>query len=176
MSRLPPGGLVRRECQVRRRAFGPLTLLESARRTHLMTHDDIHAFFERQGDHWRERDPAGLSAGYAADATIVSPIFRTVSGRPAILRSFESLFEIFPDWDLRPERLLIDGRSVAEPFTVTATHVGEFMGLRGCGRRFEIQGVRLFDMDDGLISRERRYYDFTGLLIQIGVLKGKPVV
>ena len=63
---------------------------------------------------------------------------------------------------------------MAEPFTVSATHVGEFMGLAGCGRRFEIQGVQLFEMREGLIARERRYYDFTGMLIQLGVLRSKP--
>lgn len=141
-----------------------------------MTHEEIHEFFTRQAEHWRARDAAGLASGYVDDGTIVSPIFRTVTGAPAILASFESLFEIFPDWDYRAERLLIDGTEVAEPFTVTATHVGEFMGLRGCGRRFEIQGVRLFRMRDGRIEHERRYYDFTGLLIQIGVLKSKPVL
>jgi hypothetical protein len=29
-------------------------------------------------------------------------------------------------------------------------------------------------MRDGLIARERRYYDFTGLLIQLGVLRSRP--
>ena len=31
------------------------------------------------------------------------------------------------------------------------------------------------EFKNGLIARERRIYDFTGLLIQIGVLKAKPV-
>ena len=30
-------------------------------------------------------------------------------------------------------------------------------------------------MSEGLIAHERRYYDFTGMLIQLGVLKAKPV-
>jgi SnoaL-like polyketide cyclase len=50
----------------------------------------------------------------------------------------------------------------------------EFMGLPGSGRAFDIEGVRVFEMKDGLIDFERRYYDFTGLLIQLGVLRGKP--
>lgn len=33
---------------------------------------------------------------------------------------------------------------------------------------------QLFEMKDGLIAQERRYYDFTGLLMQLGVLRGKP--
>ena len=80
----------------------------------------------------------------------------------------------FPDWDFRIEDLLIDGNRAAQSFTVTATHVGEFMGLPGTNRRFQIQGVRLFEMGNGLIQHEKRMYDFTGLLIQIGVLRGKP--
>lgn len=141
-----------------------------------MTHDQVRDFFAAQQDHWRTRDPVKLASGHAEDGVLVSPIFRTVTGRPAIRASYEALFTIFPDWDYRAERLLIDGDSAAEPFTVSATHVGEFMGLAGCGRRFEIQGVRLFEMGDGVIARERRYYDFTGLLMQLGVLRSKPFV
>ena len=34
--------------------------------------------------------------------------------------------------------------------------------------------VFLFEFQDGRIVRERRIYDFTGLLVQIGVLSAKP--
>lgn len=139
-----------------------------------MTHGEICAFFDAQRDHWRARDPEQLANGHAENGVLVSPIFRSVTGRPAILSSYRSLFDIFPDWDYRAERVLIDGAMVAEPFSATATHVGEFMGLAGSGRRFEIQGVRLFEMKAGLIAHERRYYDFTGMLIQLGVLRSKP--
>ena len=139
-----------------------------------MTHQEIQEFFATQQKHWRARDPQNLAKGHAEHGTIVSPIFRTVTGAAAILASYRILFEIFPDWDYHGQRLLIDRSSVAEPFIVTATHVGEFMGLQGTGRRFELQGVRLYDMQDGLILFERRYYDFTGLLIQLGVLRSKP--
>lgn len=139
-----------------------------------MTHDEIREFFAAQQRHWRDRDPEALAAGHTADCTLVSPIFRTVTGARNIAVSYTTLFDIFPDWEYRAGELLIDGDQVAEPFTATATHQGEFMGLPGSGRRFTIEGVRLFRMRDGRIAHERRYYDFTGLLIQLGVLKGKP--
>lgn len=139
-----------------------------------MTPDEIRAFFDGQQAHWRDRNAAALAEGHAADGTIVSPIFRTVTGARAIAVSYTTLFDIFPDWDLQAEELLIDGDRVAQPFAVTATHRGEFMGLAGTGKPFSIQGVRLFTMRDGRIGHERRYYDFTGLLIQIGILKTKP--
>ncbi|HUF22799.1 MAG TPA: ester cyclase [Vicinamibacterales bacterium] len=139
-----------------------------------MTPDEIRAFFDGQQAHWRDRDGAALAEGHAPDGTIVSPIFRTVTGSRAIAVSYTTLFDIFPDWDLQAEELLIDGNRVAQPFSVTATHRGEFMGLAGTGKPFSIQGVRLFTMRDGRIAHERRYYDFTGLLLQIGILKTKP--
>lgn len=50
------------------------------------------------------------------------------------------------------------------------------MGIPGSGRRVEFECVLIFDIEDGLITRERRIYDFTGMLIQLGVLRGKPAV
>jgi steroid delta-isomerase-like uncharacterized protein len=139
-----------------------------------MTHDEIHEFFATQQRHWQALDAAALAAGHTPDGTIISPIFRTVRGAEQIGASYRGLFEIFPDWDYRAGTLLIDDSRVAESFTASATHRGEFLGLPGSGKRFTIEGVRLFEMRDGRIAHERRYYDFTGLLMQLGVLRGKP--
>lgn len=139
-----------------------------------MTHDEIRDFFADHMRHWRDQNAGRLGADHTEDGTIESPIFRTVAGRANIIASYQRLFEIFPDWTVETEIPLIDGDRVAQAFSVTATHKGEFMGLAGTGKQFTIQGVRIMTLRDGLIAHERRVYDFTGLLIQIGVLKGKP--
>ncbi|HUR94223.1 MAG TPA: ester cyclase [Gemmatimonadales bacterium] len=123
---------------------------------------------------WAARDPEALTNTHHADGVIVSPIFRTVRGRPAILHSYQGLFAIFPDWHYQPRQAVVDATRVAQPFVVQATHTGNFMGLAGTGRRVEIEGVCFFELTDGLIAHERRYYDFTGMLIQLGVLRAKP--
>jgi steroid delta-isomerase-like uncharacterized protein len=139
-----------------------------------MTHEEVVALFADQQREWDRRDIEALTLRHADQGTIVSPIFRTVHGRTEIQGSYRSLFETFPDWHYVGLQLVIDGDSVAQEFKVNATHSGAFMGLPASGRKFSIVGVRLFDMKDGLIAHERRYYDFTGLLIQIGILRGKP--
>jgi uncharacterized protein len=139
-----------------------------------MTRADAVKFFTLQQQEWNARDAEALARSYTQDGTIVSPIFKTVHGSEAILGSFRSLFATFPDWEYVGLQLLVDGNHVAQQFRVRATHSGEFMGLPGSGRKFDIQGVRLIEMKDGLIAYERRYYDFTGLLMQLGVLRGKP--
>ncbi len=139
-----------------------------------MTRQETVAFFDERQRAWDARDPEQLAASHAADGTIESPMFGQRQGRPAILESYRTLFTTFVDWQFHGDDLLIDGDRVAQTFSATATHVGEFMGLAGTNRRFRIVGVRLFTMDGGVVRHERRLYDFTGLLIQIGVLRGKP--
>lgn len=139
-----------------------------------MTHADAVRFFAEQQEEWNRRDSDALTLRHAEDGTLISPIFRTVQGRAEILGSYRSLFTTFPDWQYIGQQLLVDRDRVAEEFTVHATHSGTFMGLPPSGRKFDIRGVRLFEMKDGFIAQERRYYDFTGLLMQLGVLRGKP--
>jgi steroid delta-isomerase-like uncharacterized protein len=139
-----------------------------------MDRDDVVKFFAEQQVEWNARDAEALARRHTPDGTIVSPIFRTVQGTEDILASYRSLFTTFPDWQYIGEEPLVDGDRLAQQFAVRATHSAEFMGLPGSGRKFDIQGVRMFEMRHGLIAYERRYYDFTGLLIQLGVLRGKP--
>ena len=141
-----------------------------------MSHDEAVKFFAEQQEEWNARDADALARRHTPDGTVISPIFRTVQGIDEILGSYRSLFTTFPDWHYIGEEPLVDGDGdrLAQEFVVHATHSTEFMGLPGSGRKFDIQGVRMFEMKDGLIAYERRYYDFTGLLIQLGVLRGKP--
>ena len=139
-----------------------------------MTRDAMLAFCDRRVEAWKRRDPVALAADHTGLGTVVSPIFSKIKGRDAIQRSYESLFHSFPDWSMNNEPPLIDGERIAVPFTASATHAGRFMGLDGTGRRCEIHGILLMELADGLIAHERRVYDFTGLLIQLGVLRGKP--
>jgi steroid delta-isomerase-like uncharacterized protein len=139
-----------------------------------MTREDIQTLFARREQAWRDRDAASLASSHAEHGTVASPMFTNVVGRQDILEAYRSLFRIFPDWTLTGQDLIIDGDRVAQHFIATATQAGEFMGLAGTGRRFNIEGVLLFRVENGLIADERRIYDFTGLLVQIGVMRMKP--
>jgi len=136
-----------------------------------MTRDEIERFFERRKAKWLARDAKALGADYADDAVVVSPLQGLLRGRTKIQEGFVSLFRSFPDWAYEPEELLIDGDKAAEYFVVTGTHSGELFGIPPSGRQFEIRGVLLFHLSDLRIVREQRIYDFTGLLVQLGVLR-----
>lgn len=139
-----------------------------------MTRDEIVQLFAQWEALWKERDPAGLATMYAVDCKVTSPIFGEITGRQALEDSNRRLFTVFPDWHLTTRELIIDGDRVVQVFNVTATHTGEFMGLPGTGRKAGIHGVRIMRLADRLIKEEMRLYDFTLLLMQVGVLRGKP--
>ena len=139
-----------------------------------MTRQEIVSFLADRQAMWVARDTEGMSATHAANGTVDSPMFGALRGRNEIAESYRSLFTIFPDWEMTNHDALVDGQRIAEPFSATATHVREFMGLAGTHRRFQIQGIRLYELAGDVIQHERRLYDFTALLIQIGVLRGKP--
>jgi predicted ester cyclase len=139
-----------------------------------MTRERARAFFDERQAHWHAQDADALANGHALTGTIISPIFGRRSGRDGIRQSYQSLFTIFPDWAFVSEAPILDGARMALPFSVTATHVGEFMGVAGTNRKFHIRGVMLIEMGDDGIQAEERLYDFTGFLIQVGVLRAKP--
>jgi steroid delta-isomerase-like uncharacterized protein len=138
--------------------------------------ETIRTRLAQQAEAWRRRDAAALAAGYAPDAVVSSPMFGRAEGREAIEHSFTSLFRTFPDWDITLNEPCVDGNRAMQAAKVRATQRGDFMGLPPSGRRTEFECVLMFEIADGLIARERRVYDFTGVLIQLGVLKGKPAV
>ena len=138
-----------------------------------MTRGDIAMVFERRKALWLARDANALAADYADDAVVVSPLQGLLNGKPKIKDGFASLFRSFPDWSYQPEELLIDGDRAAEYFAVSGTHSGELFGIPPSGRQFEIRGILLFRLADLRIVREQRIYDFTGLLMQLGILRPK---
>jgi len=73
------------------------------------------------------------------------------------------------------EELLIDGTRAMAVFRCSGTDRGGFMGMTPTGRSFVVPMVIITECQDGFITRERRIYDFTGFLVQVGVLKAKPV-
>jgi predicted ester cyclase len=139
-----------------------------------MNRDDVVRFFDARQLDWRARNPEALALHHQENGTVVSPMFGALHGRAEIAEAYRRLFTTFPDWFFKNEELFVDGSRVAQHFVATATHVGEFMGLPGTNRHGRLEGMLLITMKDGLIEHEHRLYDYSALLIQIGVLRSKP--
>lgn len=139
-----------------------------------MTRQDILALFDRWQVAYERRDVLALTNLHAEDGVVESLMAGTIRGHAAIGDVYRAWFTAFPDLVITSEDLLIDGLRAAHVLTHTGTDRGGFMGLPPTGKPFRLPIVYLFEFRDGYILHERRIYDFTGLLVQIGVLKAKP--
>jgi len=136
---------------------------------------ELKAIVERFAETWLRRDPAGLAQHHALDGVAESPMYATLRGRKAIEDAYRALFTSFPDATIDVENIVVDSPHVVMFTTFNATHQNDFFGLPGTNRHIDFRMARLMKMnDDGLIEHERRIYDFTGILVQIGVLRAKP--
>src|SRR5262245_4167215 len=139
-----------------------------------MTREQIVNMTQTMQRAWNARDAAALAAWHAEDSVVHSPIFGTVRGCADIQRSFEDFFRAFADVTFEGQELIIDGNRCAQVFVVEASHTSELFGVEATHRRFKIHGVIVFEVRDNKIISERRMYDFTSLLVQLGVIKAKP--
>jgi predicted ester cyclase len=139
-----------------------------------MTRAEIDGFVRRHLASFARRDPGAVAADHAPEGIVESPMFATLRGRPAIEESYRSLFRTFPDWSMTPAVILIDPPRAALFVKIAATQMNEFFGLPGTQRRVEFECVLRMTFENGLIAEEQRIYDFTGFLVQVGVLRAKP--
>jgi steroid delta-isomerase-like uncharacterized protein len=139
-----------------------------------VTRDEAVQLLATREAAFRQGDAEGLAAVYGDDAVLISPMFGTVTGRAAIQRTHQKLFEVFKDMVIDTAEPIVESNRAAQSWTGHATHTTELFGVPPSGRRFEIHGVFIFEFRDGKIAHERRLYDFTGLLLQLGVLKARP--
>lgn len=139
-----------------------------------MTPGEISQFFARRDAIWQCHDYAALAEDHAEDGEVDSPVGGKVKGRDAIQNIYKEWFSSFPDVQCLTEHMLIDGDRAVQFVRMIGTQKGDFCGLVPTGKQFEVRCAFLFFFAERKIVREIRIYDFTGMLLQLGVLKAKP--
>lgn len=140
-----------------------------------LTRDDLQAIVERHLDTWQRHDVGALAGFHSANGVVESPMYGTRRGRTEIEEAYRAFFKSFPDARMDCEAILIDPPKVAIFITLGCTHSDEFFGLHGTNKHIDIRSARFMQFDAaGSIVHERRIYDFTGVLLQLGVLRAKP--
>ena len=141
-----------------------------------MTRQEISDLFARRQQAWARLDADALTADHSDDSEVDSPLAGGQAiGRAAIARLYRTYFGAFADLTLAHDELLIDGDRVVLLGRISGTNTGGFMGMPATGRSLSVPIAFFYEVRDGRITRERRIYDFTGVLLQVGLLKAKPI-
>lgn len=139
-----------------------------------MTRDDVLAVIARRHEALNRRDMAAFGALYAESVEVESPLAGSARGREAAVASVKAFFTAFPDATIVEDAPIVEGGEAAIYAEVSGSDVGGILGHPPSGRSFRFPVAQLLTIQDNLIVRDRRIYDFTGLLVQVGALKAKP--
>ena len=139
-----------------------------------MMTDEIRTFVQRHVENMSTHDAVLTACDHAEDGILESPSTGTHRGRGEITQNYERWNTAFPDFEVALDNIVAEDDQAAVFFRLAATHRGDFLGLPATGKRIEFRGVMLLRFENDLIAHERRLYDFSGLLIKLGILRVKP--
>jgi len=140
-----------------------------------MTRIEVARWVEERRVALNRHDVGALARLFAPHCVVDSPtagrVIRGVAAVDAINRAWAAGF---PDVTFSTDEVLIENDRVVWIARAAGTDTGGFLGLPPTGRRFDLPMVLLTTLEDGLVVSERRIYDFTGLLVQTGILRARP--
>jgi predicted ester cyclase len=77
----------------------------------------------------------------------------------------------FPDARFTVEKILVEGETSVVRFSVTATHLGDSMGIPATGRKVTFTGMGFGRWKDGKLVEVWNNFDQLGLMRQLGAVE-----
>jgi predicted ester cyclase len=140
-----------------------------------MTRSAIDDLLARHARAFASRSASTLAADHAEDGTFESPAAGHIVGRREIQKVYEYWLTAFPDLEFSWDPPVVDGERVALFWRFRGTVAGPFFGDVKPGTRIEFPGAGEYVVSANGIQHVRHVFDFTGALVNAGVLKVKPV-
>lgn len=120
---------------------------------------------------WNAHDPVRVAEWYTEDCYGLDvAIAQPQIGRAGVQRMFEAYYQAFPDLEIRPDDIMVDGERVALFWTAYATHRGPILNIPPSGRRVTARGVNRLVLRDGKVHESLTIWDVAGMLRGLGLL------
>jgi steroid delta-isomerase-like uncharacterized protein len=117
------------------------------------------------------RDPDAVAAHWADDAVHEVVPLGVFRGRDAVRSLFREIVTAVPDVETTTQRLVADTQRVAVEWRLAGNFDGgPFQGIEPTGRRIELRGFDLLEVEDGKITHGTVYYDGAEFARQVGLL------
>jgi steroid delta-isomerase-like uncharacterized protein len=117
------------------------------------------------------RDPQAMAGHWSEDG--VEDIVPTgvLRGPAAIAGYFSELFAALPDSEMIVERVVSDAETAVVQWRLSGTFDGRpFQGIAPTGRRVELRGADVIDIEDGKLVRNTAFFDGARFAREIGML------
>jgi steroid delta-isomerase-like uncharacterized protein len=120
---------------------------------------------------WNSHDPALVAGRYSDDCNILDvAIAQPLSGRLGVQGMFAAYYHAFPDLEITPDDVIVNGEHVALFWTACGTHRGPILNIPASGRRVETRGVNRLVLRDGLVCETLTIWDVAAMLRNLGLL------
>jgi steroid delta-isomerase-like uncharacterized protein len=126
--------------------------------------EEVNAVMDKMVGHMNEHDLEACVACYSEDAELQDPRFPDpVHGKDYVRQGFKYWYDAFPDVKIVVLNKIIDGPKVALEWTFEATHLGEYLGVQGSGRKFLVLAAAHFEVRGGKVTRDLSLFDASAL-------------
>jgi steroid delta-isomerase-like uncharacterized protein len=117
------------------------------------------------------RDTDAMVAHFGPDGVDDIVPVGVLRGRAEIKAFFDSLFAALPDAETKVERLVAGERHAAVEWRMSGRFTGApFLDIEPTGRRIEMRGLDLLEIDGTEILSNTAYYDGASFARQVGIL------
>jgi steroid delta-isomerase-like uncharacterized protein len=135
------------------------------RRKAVETH--VRSYFEAVA----RRDPGAMAEHWSEDGVDDIVPLRVLRGRDEITAFFRALFAAVPDLETTVSRVVAGEREAAVEWRMTGHFTGEpFEGVDATGKRIDMRGLDLVQVEDGKNVAITAYYDGMTFARQIGLM------
>jgi steroid delta-isomerase-like uncharacterized protein len=135
----------------------------------------VDELIDRWQGAWTEKDPSAFAPICTADVHYEDPLTaEPLEGAAELGRHAARLWAAFPDARMeRTGERLSNGRFVAAPCKLLATHRGALEGLPATNRFVVVHCVFYLQLRDEYVMRARAFFDLYDTAVQMGVLPGR---
>jgi steroid delta-isomerase-like uncharacterized protein len=117
------------------------------------------------------RDTSAMAGHWRADGVDDLVPLGPLRGTDEIVAFFRELFEAVPDSEMTVTRVVAGETQAAVEWRMTGHFTGgPFQGVDPTGRRLDIRGLDLLEIEDGKIVGNTAYYDGMSFARQIGLM------
>jgi steroid delta-isomerase-like uncharacterized protein len=120
-------------------------------------------------DLWNEQDYAAIPEVVSESFVHVDPGGEEFRGRDGLESFMRAVFDGFPDFGVRVDRMVSGDGLVMYEGTLSMTHEGEFEGIPPTGRAVELREMATIEVEDGRVEAHRVYYDNAEVADQLGL-------
>jgi steroid delta-isomerase-like uncharacterized protein len=117
------------------------------------------------------RDPHAMAEHWSDDGVDDIVPLAPLRGRGEIVAFFRELFAAVPDLEFTVTRVVAGEREAAVEWRAVGHFTGEpFQGVDATGKRLDMRGLDLLEVEEGKILSNTAYYDGMSFARQIGLM------